>query len=169
MSTTLPTGPRSPRLWIRPAILLLGGALAAVLLWLAEQPIVAVAALAFSLFMAYWTSPLRTGAHTPLAQAMERRGDDVAIILWAPGNPLSARMQAAIRTPRDNVVWVNVYRDARAAQLLEEHGGPAALPLVIVGEETKGAATVNDLLALQAAGERRRDERGERPDERGER
>lgn len=143
------------RPWIRPAVLVLGGLLAAALFWLADQLLVGVIVLAFSLFMAFWTSPLRTGAHTPLAAALERRGDDVAIILWAPGNPLSARMQATIRSPREDVIWVNVYRDREAAALLAEHGGLSALPLVLVGQDVRTAATVNDLLAAQAAGAER--------------
>ncbi|GAA1487174.1 hypothetical protein GCM10009625_39790 [Brachybacterium fresconis] len=143
------------RAWTRSVLLLLGGALATVLLVLADQLIAAIAVAVFSLFMAYWTSPLRSGPHAPLETALARRADDVVIILWAPGNPLSARLQTAIRGERDDVVWVNVYQDPRAQQLLAEHGGAAAAPLVIVGDQMTAAATVAQLLELQEAGRRR--------------
>ncbi|MBP2409863.1 hypothetical protein [Brachybacterium fresconis] len=161
---TSPDTPGSPgprrggaplRAWTRSVLLLLGGALATVLLVLADQLIAAIAVAVFSLFMAYWTSPLRSGPHAPLETALARRADDVVIILWAPGNPLSARLQTAIRGERDDVVWVNVYQDPRAQQLLAEHGGAAAAPLVIVGDQMTAAATVAQLLELQEAGRRR--------------
>ncbi|MGO1409668.1 MAG: hypothetical protein ACTHV2_14915 [Brachybacterium sp.] len=130
----------------------MGGLLLAGLLALAEQWIGAVAVALFSVFMAYWTSPLRAGEHTPLATALARRGDDVAIILWAPGNPLSARLQAAFRTPREDVLWVNIFQDPAAQQFLADHGGADAVPLVIVGEDITPAATVAQLLDMRAAG-----------------
>lgn len=141
--------------WARPALLLTGGLLGAILLMLADQPIGAVAIALFTLFMAYWTSPLRTGPHTPWATALTRRGDDVALVLWAPGNPLSARLQTAIRGPREDVVWVNTYKDPDAQQFLAEHGGADALPLVIVGSEITRSATATQLMDMQAAGARR--------------
>lgn len=161
---TSPDTPGSPgarrggvplRAWTRSVLLLLGGALATVLLVLADQLIAAIAVAVFSLFMAYWTSPLRSGPHVPLETALARRADDVAIILWTPGNPLSARLQTAIRGERDDVVWVNVYQDPRAQQLLAEHGGAAAAPLVIVGDQVTAAATVAQMLEMQEAGRRR--------------
>lgn len=148
------------RAWTRSALLLLGGALATVLLVLADQLIAAIAVAVFSLFMAYWTSPLRSGPHAPLETALARRADDVVIILWAPGNPLSARLQTAIRGERDDVVWVNVYQDPQAQQLLAEHGGAAAVPLVIVGHEVTAAATVAQMLEMQEAGRRRAADHG---------
>lgn len=136
--------------WVRPVLLLVGGGLLTVLLFLADQRIAAIAVSLFSLFMAYWTSPLRSGPHTPLAQA-RTRGADTAIILWAPGDPLSARLQAAIRGPREDVVWVNVFRDPHAQEVLTSHGGKGALPLVVVGEQTMVNATAGQLLDLQAS------------------
>ncbi|WP_226832195.1 hypothetical protein [Brachybacterium sp. FME24] len=147
---------RTPlRAWLRPALLLGGGLLVTVVLVLADQLIGAGAVLLFSLFMAYWTSPLHAGLHTPLATALDRRGDDVVIVLWAPGSPLSARLQTAIRSPREDVVWVNVYQDPAAQQFLAGHGGADAVPLVIVGEDTAPAATAVQLLDMQAAGKAR--------------
>ena len=144
---------RAPlKAWLRPALLLVGGLLLTGLLVLADQHIAAVAVVLFSLFMAYWTSPLRAGPHTPLASALERRADDVAIVLWAPGNPLSARLQTAIRSPREDVIWVNVYQDPAAQQFLAGHGGDEAIPLVIVGDEVTPTASVVQLLDMQAAG-----------------
>ena len=68
-----PSTPRVPaRAWLRPVLLLVGGALLTLLMVLADQLIAALAVGAFSLFMAYWTSPLRSGPHTPLASAQER-------------------------------------------------------------------------------------------------
>jgi len=149
-------GSRAPaRAWLRPALVLAGGAAATTLLYLADQLIVAVPAALFTLLMVYWTSPLRTGDHTAMSTALTRRGDEVAIILWAPGNPLSARMQTAIRGEREDVVWVNVFRDSEAADFAAEYGGQAALPLLIVGSEVTAAATVGELLDMQAAGRAR--------------
>lgn len=118
---------------------------------LVEQWIGAVALALFAAFMAYWTSPLRAGDHTPLATAQERRTAGTAIVLWAPGDPLSSRLQVAFRSPREDVVWVNVHRDVQAQQLLAEHGGTEALPLVLVGETVRPRATAGEVLDLQAA------------------
>lgn len=132
--------------------------LLAALLILAEQRLAAVAVVLFSVFMAYWTSPLRSGPHTPLDEARQRPGDAVAIILWAPGDPLSARLQAAIRAPREDVAWVNVHLDAQAQEVLDAHGGRSALPLVLVGEETLANASAGELLDLQDAVRQRRED-----------
>ncbi|WP_394214810.1 hypothetical protein [Brachybacterium vulturis] len=129
----------------------MGGLLLAGVLILAEQWIGAVAVALFSVFMAYWTSPLRAGEHTPLAAALERREMGTAIVLWAPGDPRSSRLQVAFRSPREDVVWVNVHRDAQAQQLLAEHGGAEALPLVLVGEAARPRATAGELMELQEA------------------
>ena len=133
--------------WVRPALLLVGGLLLTALLFLADQRIAAIAVSLFSLFMAYWTSPLRSGPHTSLMQA-RTHGPGTAIVLWAPGNPLSARLQAAIRGPREDVTWVNVYRDPHAQEVLAAHGGTGALPLVLVGDRTMLNATAGDMLDL---------------------
>lgn len=135
----------------------MGGLLLTVLMVLAEQWIAAVALALFSMFMAYWTSPLRAGEHTPLATALEGRDPDTAIVLWAPGDPLSNRLQVAFRSPREDLVWVNVHRDAAAQELLSEHGGTASLPLVLVGDSVQRRASAGELLDLQDA-ERRRGE-----------
>lgn len=141
--------------WLRPLFVLLGGLAAAALLILIDQLILAVPLVLLALLMAYWTSPWRSGPHTPMSEARQQRSDTVAIILWAPSDPLSARMQAAIRGQRSDVLWVNVYQDPDGRQLLEEHGGIESLPLVIVGEDVGRNATVGDLLDLQEAGRRR--------------
>ena len=136
--------------WLRPALLLVGGLLLTALLFLAGQKIASVAVAIFSVFMAYWTSPLRSGPHIPLTEA-RTQGADTAIILWAPGNPLSARLQAAIRGPREDVAWVNVFRDPHAQEVLASHGGTGALPLVLVGHQTVVNATAGGVLDLQEA------------------
>ena len=141
------------RAWLRPALLLLGGALLTLLMVLADQLIAALAVGAFSLFMAYWTSPLRSGPHTPLASAQERaRGADgraPTIVLWAPGNPASARLQAAIRAPREDLIWVNVFKDPAAQQLLGRYGGERMLPLALQGEDAARIDNVSELFAFQ--------------------
>lgn len=137
----------------------MGGLLLAGLLALAGQWVGAAAVALFSAFMAYWTSPLRAGQHTPLATA-RARGADTVIILWAPGDPLSARLQVAIRSPREDVAWVNVHRDEQARQLLAEHGGAAALPLVLIGGAAHPHVGVAELLDLQEAARRPTDEGG---------
>lgn len=149
-----PSTPRVPaRAWLRPALLLVGGALLTLLMVLADQLIAALAVGAFSLFMAYWTSPLRSGPHTPLASAQERaRGADgraPTIVLWAPGNPASARLQAAIRAPREDLIWVNVFKDPAAQQLLGRYGGERMLPLALQGEDAARIDNVSELFAFQ--------------------
>ena len=141
------------RAWLRPVLLLVGGALLTLLMVLADQLIAALAVGAFSLFMAYWTSPLRSGPHTPLASAQERaRGADgraPTIVLWAPGNPASARLQAAIRAPREDLIWVNVFKDPAAQQLLGRYGGERMLPLALQGEDAARIDNVSELFAFQ--------------------
>ena len=149
-----PSTPRVPaRAWLRPVLLLVGGALLTLLMVLADQLIAALAVGAFSLFMAYWTSPLRSGPHTPLASAQERaRGADgraPTIVLWAPGNPASARLQAAIRAPREDLIWVNVFKDPAAQQLLGRYGGERMLPLALQGEDAARIDNVSELFAFQ--------------------
>lgn len=141
--------------WVRPLLVLLGGLAASAVLALIDQLILAVPLALLTLLMAYWTSPLRSGPHTSMDEALRRRSDQVTIILWAPGNPLSARMQTAIRGAREDMLWVNVYHDPAGMQLLEEHGGVESLPLVIVGEDVGRNATVGDLLDMQEAGRNR--------------
>ena len=147
-----PVGGIPARAWLRPGLLLTGGLLLAAVLLLVDQPIGAVLLAVFALFMGYWTSPLRSGEHTPLDAAIAARPRTGGVILWAPGDPLSARLQTALRSPRADVAWVNVYRDADAARLLGEHGGRDSLPLVLVGDGTVlRAATVGQLLDALAA------------------
>lgn len=149
-----PSTPRVPaRAWLRPVLLLVGGALLTLLMVLADQLIAAIAVGAFSLFMAYWTSPLRSGPHTPLASAQERvreaDGTAPTIVLWAPGDPASARLQAAIRAPREDLIWVNVFKDPAAQQLLSRYGGERMLPLALQGEDAARIDSVSELFAFQ--------------------
>lgn len=149
-----PSTPHVPaRAWLRPVLLLVGGALLTLLMVLADQLIAAIAVGAFSLFMAYWTSPLRSGPHTPLAdvQARMREADETAptIVLWAPGDPASARLQAAIRAPREDLIWVNVFKDPAAQQLLGRYGGERMLPLALQGENAARIDSVSELFAFQ--------------------
>lgn len=156
MSGTDPalSSPRVPaRAWLRPALMLVGGALAALLFVQVDQQLAAFAIGVFSLFMAYWTSPLRSGPHTPLAdaQARMREADGTAptIVLWAPGDPASARLQAAIRAPREDLIWVNVFKDPAAQQLLSRYGGERMLPLALQGEDAARIDSVSELFAFQ--------------------
>ncbi|MFE7606523.1 hypothetical protein ACFU1Q_15310 [Brachybacterium paraconglomeratum] len=141
------------RAWLRPALMLVGGALAALLFVQVDQQLAAFAIGAFSLFMAYWTSPLRSGPHTPLAdaQARMREADGAAptIVLWAPGDPASARLQAAIRAPREDLIWVNAFKDPAAKQLLSRYGGERMLPLALQGEDAARIDSVSELFAFQ--------------------
>jgi hypothetical protein len=133
--------------------MLLGGALAAVLFVLVDQTLAALAIGVFSLFMAYWTSPLRTGPHVPLAEAQARAreasGKHVTIVLWAPGNPASARLQAALRSPREDLAWVNVFKDPAAQELLARYGGERMLPLALQGEDAAHIDNASELFAFQ--------------------
>ena len=154
MSGTDPalSSPRVPaRAWLRPALMLVGGALAALLFVQVDQQLAAFAIGVFSLFMAYWTSPLRSGPHTPLAEAQAREADGTApmIVLWAPGDPASARLQAAIRAPREDLIWVNVFKDPAAQQLLGRYGGERMLPLALQGEDAARIDNVSELFAFQ--------------------
>jgi hypothetical protein len=133
--------------------MLLGGALAAVLFVLVDQTLAALAIGVFSLFMAYWTSPLRTGPHVPLAEAQARAreasGKHVTIVLWAPGNPASARLQAALRSPREDLAWVNGFKDPAAQELLARYGGERMLPLALQGEDAAHIDNASELFAFQ--------------------
>lgn len=148
-----PDGP-GPRIWLRPAAFLLGGlALALVLLWL-DRVAGAVMLTLLALLMGYWTSPLRRGDHTPLRPALDDREPDTAVILWAPGDPLSARLQTAIRGRKPDVTWVNVYKDPDAETFLATAGGYGALPLVLVGDQMLRRATVGAYLDAKDAAEK---------------
>ncbi|WP_227488245.1 hypothetical protein [Brachybacterium subflavum] len=142
-------------LWVRPVLMTVGGLVIAALLLIAHQEIAAVLLAIAALFMGYWTSPLRGGRHVPFAQALQDRDDAHAIILWAPGDPLSARLQTAIRGDRDDVAWVNVLRDGAATEFLEAHGGRGTLPLVIVGSTVLRRATAGQYLEAKGEGEQR--------------
>jgi hypothetical protein len=144
------------RAWLRPLAALVGGLALAALFTVLDQLVLAVPLALIALLMAYWTSPLRRNPHQPWAEASAQRVDDMAVVIWAPGDPLSARMQTAIRSQRTDVLWVNAYQDPQAAEILAEHGGREALPLVFVGEEVKTAATVGELLDLQEAARARK-------------
>ncbi|MCL6423281.1 DUF2254 domain-containing protein [Brachybacterium sp. JHP9] len=146
---------RRARLWLRPALLTIGGIAAALLLVAIDQVLAGVLLAALALLMGFWTSPLRRGRHVPLATALEMRSDERAIILWAPGDPLSARLQTAIRSGRPDVSWVNVLQDPMAQEFLRTSGGRGALPLVIVGSHVLRRATVGQLLDAMADGAER--------------
>lgn len=143
------------RAWLRPALLLLGGLAVAALLIFTGQGFAGLLVAAFALLLAYWTSPLRRGQHVPLATALTHRGDDHAIILWAPGDPMSARLQTAIRGERPDVSWVNVLRDEAAEEFCMANGGHGALPMVVVGDAIVRRATVGQYLDARADGEER--------------
>ena len=133
--------------------MLLGGALAGLLFVQVDQQLDALAIGVFSLFMAYWTSPLRTGPHVPLAEAQARArkasGKPATIVLWAPGNPASARLQAAFRSPREDLAWVNVFKDPAAQELLARYGGERMLPLALQGEDAAHIDNASELFAFQ--------------------
>lgn len=124
-----------PRAWIRPLLMLVSGLALAALLFAIDQTIAAVAMVALAVLMGYWTSPIRRGEHTAFDEAMLARSPEHAVILWAPGNPPSARMQVALRRQRTDVTWVNVFQDAQARAYAEAHGGLGELPIVLVGEQ----------------------------------
>ncbi|MCG7308943.1 hypothetical protein Bra3105_09890 [Brachybacterium halotolerans subsp. kimchii] len=142
-------------LWVRPVLMTVGGLAVAALLLLADQEIAAALLVLAAVFMGYWTSPLRAGRHEPFTQALARRDDAHAIILWAPGDPLSARLQTAVRGDREDVAWVNVLRDPCAVEFLEAHGGRGALPLVVVGSTVLRRATASQYLEAKVEGEQR--------------
>ncbi|MEE1619687.1 hypothetical protein [Brachybacterium sp. J153] len=152
MPGTEPTSPasRTPvTAWLRPALMIVGGAVLSALLVAVDQLLAAIAVGLFSLFMAYWTSPLRSGPHTSLALAREAGAGGATLVLWAPGDPGSARLQTGLRGPRADLVWVNVRRDADAMALLQEHGGEKALPLVLIGDHARRVESPAELFALQ--------------------
>lgn len=142
-------------LWIRPILMALGGLVIGILLLIADQTIAGIVLIVAGLFMGYWTSPLRGGRHVPFAQALDHRADSDAIILWAPGDPLSARLQTAIRGERPDVFWVNVLKDSAATEFLAAHGGRGALPLVVIGGTVLRRTTVGQYLDAKTEGEER--------------
>lgn len=131
-------------------MVVIGLAIAAFLYLVANNIVAAIPMTALALFMGYWTSPLRQGQHTTFSEAIAQRSPEHAVILWAPGDPLSARLQTAVRGNRPDVTWVNVYRDAEAEGFLECSGGRGAIPLVIVGDEIIRRATVGQYLDARA-------------------
>ncbi len=92
---------------------------------------------AFGLFMAFWTSPLRRGLHTPFSQCDPER----AIVIWAPWDKGSSQLQVAIRSTDERIAWVNYVHDAEARAFAAKHGGVDALPVVIVGRRVLTNAT----------------------------
>lgn len=133
--------PSAFTMWKKSIGLFLVFALTGLLLYMQGWWWLTILFVAFAVFMAFWTSPLRRGLHTPIADALTRRGPGHAIVIWAPWDKGSSQLQVAIRSNDERVDWVNCVHDAEARAFAATHGGLDALPVVIVGERVLTEAT----------------------------
>ncbi|WP_206537683.1 glutaredoxin family protein [Ilumatobacter nonamiensis] len=79
-----------------------------------------------------WWSPLRPGRHVDQASAAVRSG---VVIYWKPGCMYCAKLQRALpRAAREQVTWVNIWRDDEAAEfVMDLNDGNELTPTVIAG------------------------------------
>ena len=93
-----------------------------------------VGALVLALGVALVLPQLRTGRHTPWAEARGRVAPGHAVVLWKPG---CAFCEALLRAVGDDprVTWVNVWADPDAnAQVRSHNDGNELTPTALVGD-----------------------------------
>lgn len=93
----------------------------------------------------WWLSPLHRGRHVSHARAQAMSGDDDLIVYWKPGCSHCIRLLAALdRFEREQVRWVNVWRDDDAAQFVADHNdGNVLTPTVMTGNGRRLAMTAD--------------------------
>ena len=157
--------PPAIRLWLRTAMFLLVGAIAAAICayygWWITMTIILVP----TLFFAWWVSPARKGQHTPWLDALTRRAPDHAIIVWSPADKHSAQIQIALQPTDPRTTWVNYHHDTEAWAFAQQHGGFAALPIALIGERVLENATSGQVFdALDSTNAEGTKDSGEAPE-----
>lgn len=108
-----------PGHWLGPAaVMVLGCALAWVLLDFGHGAAVAIAVLLITVFAALWNSPLRATGHEPLQMVRRRAaGERAVVVLWRPGCPYSSALRRRAAREGLEIHWVNIWRDKDAYDL----------------------------------------------------
>lgn len=140
------TRPSFVQLWARPTLLALVGVILGAIALYYEWLLLALTFVAFSLFMAWWTSPLHRGAHTPWLSALEKRAPNHAVIVYSPVDRRSSQIQVGFAASDSRITWVNYLQDAEAAAFVAQHGGYTALPVALVGEKVLSHASAGEIL-----------------------
>ena len=106
----------------------------------------AVAVLVVTLLVAaWWVSPLHRGPHVDHVRAQARAGDEDLIIYWKPGCSHCIRLLSGLdRSERDQVTWVNVWKDDTAAAFVaDRNDGNVLTPTVVTGSGRRLPMTVS--------------------------
>lgn len=116
-----------------------------------------VVGLAVLLAGGWWVSPMRRGRHVRHARARAESGDEDLIVYWKPGCSYCIRLLATLdRSEKEQIRWVNVWRDADAAQFVADHNdGNVLTPTVMTGTGRRLSMTAEAVrahLADQRAG-----------------
>lgn len=83
---------------------------------------------------AWWVSPLRPGRHVGHATAQAEADEGDVIVYWRPGCRYCSQLKRDLGTTSDDVIWVNVLRDAEAVEHVARHrGGDVVVPTVVTG------------------------------------
>lgn len=79
---------------------------------------------------AAWWSPLRPGRHVDQVDAARRNG---VVVYWKPGCLYCTKLHRALpRATREQVTWVNIWRDEDAAEfVMDLNHGDELTPTVI--------------------------------------
>jgi mycoredoxin len=86
---------------------------------------------------AWAISPAFRGPHTPWSSLREDAGRTSAVVIfWRPGCMYCLRMMAILGPSGRRASWVNIWRDAAAAEFVRRHNdGDETVPTVIIAGE----------------------------------
>lgn len=98
--------------------------------------------------------PVRQGiARRLVAGRPKPDTDGKVVVYWRADDLNSQRMRSALRDIRDEIVWVNLFWDGEAEQLVRKHNrGDEVLPSVLVGGELMTAPSP-EVVRAAVAGE----------------
>ena len=82
----------------------------------------------------WWTRGKGGGPHISHAAAQASAGDNDLILYWRPGCIHCDRLKLALGRSNREVSWVNIHRDAEAAEFVAAHrNGNHTVPTAITG------------------------------------
>lgn len=81
----------------------------------------------------WWARPSR-GAHISHAAAQEATRGDGVIVYWRPACMHCDRLKLGLGSTRHHVSWVNIWKDAEAAEFVAtHHDGHQTVPMAVTG------------------------------------